>query len=264
MNQYQTSIHGTLAAKGDPDAPVCLDCHDRHATRKRTSPASPTFARNVPLLCARCHQVGERAAVRIKIGVPDIVGSYIDSIHGKGLLESGLTVTATCVSCHSSHGELPPSDPRSTVNPAHIAATCSACHNGIEETFKTSIHATGTPTTAYPLPNCEDCHSSHTISRTDLPGFRTLMMEQCGHCHEAEAGTFFDTFHGKVSRLGAEGAAKCYDCHGTHDILPPSDPASHLSRQNVVATCSQCHGSSHRRFAGYLTHATHHDPKKYP
>ena len=141
VDQYRTSIHGTLSAKGDPDAPVCLDCHNPHATQKKTSPASPTFARNVPLLCARCHRVGERAAVRIKIGVPDIVGSYIDSIHGKGLLESGLTVTATCVNCHSSHGELPPSDPRSTVNPAHIADTCGTCHDGIEETFKTSIHS---------------------------------------------------------------------------------------------------------------------------
>jgi len=32
----------------------------------------------------------------------------------------------------------------------------------------------------------------------------------------------------------------------------------------VVQTCGQCHPGSHRRFAGYLTHATHHDPKKYP
>jgi len=31
-----------------------------------------------------------------------------------------------------------------------------------------------------------------------------------------------------------------------------------------VGTCAQCHESAHRRFAGYLTHATHHDSKKYP
>ncbi len=45
---------------------------------------------------------------------------------------------------------------------------------------------------------------------------------------------------------------------------PYWDPKSHLSRQNIVKTCAQCHPGSNRRFAGYLTHATHHDPKKYP
>ncbi len=32
----------------------------------------------------------------------------------------------------------------------------------------------------------------------------------------------------------------------------------------MVATCQKCHATATRRFAGYLTHATHHDPKKYP
>jgi cytochrome b subunit of formate dehydrogenase len=90
------------------------------------------------------------------------------------------------------------------------------------------------------------------------------MMNQCGRCHEDEADTFFDTFHGKVSRLGDEAAAKCYDCHGTHNILPTSEPASLLSRRNVVETCSNCHAGANIRFTGYLTHATHHDPERYP
>ena len=32
----------------------------------------------------------------------------------------------------------------------------------------------------------------------------------------------------------------------------------------MVATCQKCHPGASRRFAGYLSHATHHDPKKYP
>jgi len=31
-----------------------------------------------------------------------------------------------------------------------------------------------------------------------------------------------------------------------------------------VQTCRKCHADATRRFAGYLTHATHHDPRKYP
>ncbi len=264
VEEFRGSMHGVLRAKGDPDAPGCLDCHEKHATKSKKVPISATFASNVPGLCARCHREGEKAAVRVESRVPDIVESYVDSIHGKGLLESGLVVTATCVDCHTAHGELPQSDPRSTVNAANIADTCGKCHHGIEETFKTSVHWPENVTTDRKLPTCEICHSSHTISRIDKPGFRLRMMQQCGHCHEDETKTFFDTFHGKVSRLGSEGAAQCYDCHGTHNILPPSDGRSTLSRQNVVETCSQCHAGAHRRFAGYLTHATHHDPDKYP
>jgi predicted CXXCH cytochrome family protein len=264
VQDYGTSTHGMLAAAGDPDAPTCLDCHDRHYTLKKNVPTSPTFARNVPALCAQCHRAGEKAARRIHSALPDIVESYHESIHGTGLIKSGLVVTATCTSCHTTHRELPKSDPASSIHPNNIMATCGTCHHGIEETFQASIHVLGEPSDSRELPTCEDCHTSHTITRADIPGFRTRMMQQCGRCHQAEASTFFETYHGKVSRLGSEGAAKCYDCHGTHDILPTTHPDSRLSRNNVVATCATCHPGSHRRFAGYLTHATHHDPDRYP
>jgi predicted CXXCH cytochrome family protein len=261
---YRTGMHGQLAATSDPDAPVCLDCHDKHATQSRLWPQSPTYPRNVPDLCAQCHRQGERAAVRIQGQVQTPVESYEESIHGKGLTESGLVVTATCASCHTAHRELPHTDPRSSINERNVAATCGTCHHGIEEEFRRSIHASGEATAEHELPTCEDCHTSHQISRTDRGDFRLMMMNQCGQCHESEAETFFDTFHGKVSRLGDAAAAKCYDCHGTHNILPTSDAASTLARRNVVETCSQCHTGVNLRFTGYLTHATHHDPAKYP
>ncbi len=264
VGKYQESIHGTLAAQDDADAPVCLDCHEKHATESYRLPSSPTYARNVPELCARCHRQGEVAAKRIESEIPDIVHSFEMSIHGKGLLESGLVVSATCTDCHGAHMEQPADDPRALVNSANVSVTCGECHHGIEETFRTSVHWPENTETDRDLPTCESCHSSHTISRTDAEGFRMAMMNQCGRCHEDEAETFFDTYHGKVSRLGSEGAAKCYDCHGTHNILPPENPASALSHDNVVDTCATCHPGSHRKFAGYLTHATHHDPEKYP
>ncbi len=264
VTEYTGGIHGSLVSQGDPDAPTCLDCHGNHDILKKTVPASPTFARNVPNLCANCHRAGQQAAIRIESQIDDIFNSYLDSIHGKGLVKSGLLVTATCADCHTAHGERPPTDEQSSVHHDNIADTCGSCHHGIEETFRTSIHFSSEADREHRLPSCDDCHSSHTISRTDQQDFRFRMMDQCGRCHETEAETFFDTFHGKVSRLGSAGAAKCYDCHGTHDILPASDPASTLGRDRVVDTCGNCHAGSHKRFAGYLTHATHHDPDKYP
>ncbi|MBT5058620.1 MAG: hypothetical protein HOM68_18915 [Gemmatimonadetes bacterium] len=262
--EYKDSSHGRLAVAGDVDAPTCLSCHAACATQGHDIPTSPTFARNVPQLCGQCHAEGEKAALRIN-GQLDVVDSYLNSIHGKGLIEAGLVVSATCADCHTPHHELPADSTESSIHPRNLGATCGTCHKGIEETFKTSIHWPGNGTAdAAQLPSCESCHTSHQISRTDVVGFRTSMMQQCGDCHEAESETYFETVHGKVSRLGDEGAAKCYDCHGTHNILSPEWPASTLSHDNVVGTCANCHPGAQRQFAGYLTHATHHDPDKYP
>ncbi len=262
--EYAQSTHGQMHAKGNPNAPFCKDCHGTHHVLGKRNPESFTFSTNVPDLCAKCHREGQKAAVLYTGKEHEIIPRYTESIHGKGLLKSGLTVTATCTSCHTAHHELPASNPESSVNPNNVPATCGACHHGIEEQFVQSVHSASITRTGQPLPVCNDCHSAHSIRRTDLDGFRLDIMNTCGHCHAEIAKTYFDTYHGKVSRLGYTKTAKCYDCHGAHDILKVTDPRSHLSRANVVATCRKCHSDATRRFAGYLTHATHHDPKKYP
>lgn len=264
VSQYKTSIHGKLAAAGSPDAPSCNDCHNAHETLGKNDSRSPIFSRNVPTLCGGCHRAGQKAAIRYTGKQRNIVENYNDSVHGRGLLESGLTVTANCADCHSAHGEMPANDPGSSVNRKNIAQTCSKCHRGIYEAFTQSVHSPNITHTNKPLPVCSDCHSAHSIARTDRPDFRLHIMDQCGRCHNQLTEAYFDTFHGKVSKLGYTNAAKCYDCHGAHDILPVTDPRSHLSRANIVKTCGKCHTDSHRQFAGYLTHATHHDSKRYP
>jgi len=262
--QYLKSVHGQLFAKKDSNAPTCDECHGTHGVRGRKDSQSPSFPTNIPNLCARCHREGMKAAVRYAGTQREIIEHYSESIHGKGLLKSGLTVTATCTDCHTAHRELPMADPGSSVNPANVPATCGRCHLGIEDQFKRSIHVTQIGKTDKPLPVCNDCHTAHTIKRADTEGFKLQIMSQCGRCHEKIAETYFDTYHGKVSQLGYTKTAKCYDCHGAHDILPVTDARSHLSRENVVQTCQKCHEGATRRFAGYLTHATHHDPEKYP
>ncbi|UCC28732.1 MAG: hypothetical protein JSU86_11080 [Phycisphaerales bacterium] len=283
VTDFQQGRHGQLHIAGDVNAPYCTDCHGVHGTLEHVIPEdappllaaivreSPTYSRNIPSLCAQCHREGEKAAVRYFGPEERIIEHYRMSIHGKGLLDSGLTVTATCADCHSPHKELPSSDPDSTVSKENIAATCGQCHDGIYEQYEESVHSVdGNPDyesrrlRGMPeLPHCDDCHSAHTVARTDMADFKLGIMEQCGQCHEEVTKRYFDTYHGKASELGDTTRAKCYDCHGAHAIFPTSDPRSHLHRDNIVETCAQCHEGSHRQFAGYLTHATHHDPDKY-
>jgi len=262
--QYVTSTHGNLYDRGDPDAPYCTDCHGGHDMLGRRDPNSRTYPTKVPDLCGDCHRSGGKAAIRYKGELTDIVDNYSMSIHGKGLLQSGLVVTAMCTDCHTPHHVLPASDSTSSVNRANIPETCAECHHGIYDQYVTSIHSDKMNDTEKLLPTCSDCHQSHTIIRADMDEFRTEIIDQCGRCHEDVTETYFETFHGKVSKLGYTAAARCYDCHGSHNILPVTNPNSTLSRQNIVATCGRCHPGSHRQFAGYLTHATHHDKVKYP
>jgi hypothetical protein len=261
--QYMGSIHGQLTTKNNPNAPSCKECHGTHGVLGKQDPQSLTFATNVPGLCGRCHREGQKAAVRYTGRQHEIIANYTESIHGK-LLKTGLTVTATCTSCHTAHRVLPRTDPESSISAANVPVTCGRCHHGIEEQFENSIHSKGVSKSAKELPICSDCHTAHAIRRTDQDNFRLDVMTTCGRCHAEIAQTYFDTYHGKVSKLGYTKAAKCYDCHGAHDVLRVTDPRSRLSRANVAATCGKCHAGATRRFAGYLTHATHHDPKKYP
>lgn len=264
VDKFEQSIHGKLWAENNPDAPSCIECHGTHATRSKKDKESPTYPLNVPVLCSRCHQEHQRAAIRYQGSQREIVDHYTESIHGKGLLKSGLVVTAMCTDCHTAHHELPSQDPASSVNRENIALTCAKCHHGVYEKYKQSIHAPGPKDDPAKFPVCSDCHTAHTIKRTDVAQFNSEIMNTCGKCHGDIAKTYFQTFHGKVTKLGYLKTAKCHDCHGSHEILPITNPHSTLSRENIVATCQKCHPGANRQFAGYLTHATHHDPKKYP
>ena len=161
-DEYKQSTHGMLAAKNDPNAPVCSECHGTHEILGKKNPLSRTFPTNIPALCALCHREGEQAAVRYKGKEHSIIESYTESIHGKGLMKSGLTVTATCTGCHTAHRELPHTNENSSINPKNVAATCGNCHHGIQEKFEKSIHSSKI-SNAKNLPSCNDCHSAHKI-----------------------------------------------------------------------------------------------------
>ncbi|MBU0743271.1 cytochrome c3 family protein [bacterium] len=262
--EYSASTHGELLARGDPDAPTCLYCHGTHGMKKKQDPTSPTYVSKIAGLCGECHGVGGVAAERYEGDARGMVENYSASVHGRAVQDKGLVVAATCSDCHTAHSVRRQSDPASSIHRSNIVPTCSQCHEGIFEIFKTSIHFTGKGRDGFELPMCDDCHTSHEISNTKLNRFKLALVQHCAHCHEDITESYFETFHGKVVDLGFTATAKCQDCHGSHDILPKADPASTISRENIVATCAQCHEGSHQRFADFLPHATHHDREKYP
>jgi len=138
-NTFNQSIHGQAIARGNQLAPVCTDCHGIHSIKSHADPNSPASQQNLSRdTCARCH---EGVRLSQEFGVPgNRVNSYFDSYHGLAA-EGGSVVAANCSSCHGVHDILPSSDPRSTINRAHLDATCGKCHKGVTQKFTlTRVH----------------------------------------------------------------------------------------------------------------------------
>jgi len=98
-------------------------------------------------------------------------------------------------------------------------------------TFQKSVHA---------QLECVDCHEGIK----DLVHPSKLPPPNCGSCHEKEARDYATSIHGVSHTLGASGAANCWDCHGSHDILPVKDPTSPVFKLNLPQTCAKCHNNA--------------------
>lgn len=268
---YAETIHAVKFKDGKEDAATCEDCHGVHDVRKASDERSSVSARNTPRTCGKCHENPELAK-KLGIKQPEAVRSYVESIHGKGLLTYGLVVAPSCADCHGkAHRIFAASDPRSTVNKQKVAATCGSCHTGPRDEFMKGVHAKALVKEGKgekleddkKAPTCPTCHSAHSIVE---PGGRFKLAEDriCGECHEERTKRYLDTYHGRAHDLGDTAVAACHDCHGSHEIWPSKEAASTLSAENRLGTCQKCHAGAPPNFAGFLAHADHSDKKNYP
>lgn len=130
--EYRSSIHGSQAERGNPDVPVCTDCHNEHGIRSHEDPASTTFVSNVSATCSECHAAeGIVGKYGIQAGQ---VESYDESFHGVAN-QFGMRTVANCASCHGVHDIRSPEDPASTVHLANIPQTCGKCHEGANANY---------------------------------------------------------------------------------------------------------------------------------
>jgi hypothetical protein len=111
---------------------------------------------------------------------------------------------------------------------------------------------------------CIDCHSAHAIVRADQPQWLLGVVKECGSCHERLYESYFDTYHGKVTQLGFNLAAKCSDCHTAHNMRPATDPRSSVYPLNLVATCGRCHPDATWNFVKYYPHGDPTDRRRFP
>jgi len=265
--EYATSIHGVSHELGSSGAANCWDCHGSHDIVPVKHADSPVFKLNLPQTCAKCHS-NSGLLKEYEVKHPEAASQYMESIHGRALLKMGLIVAPSCNDCHGVHDIKRGVDRDSPINHANVAATCGKCHLGVEKIYNKSVHGQLLAQGDKRGPVCTDCHTAHEIE-TPLDGhFKAESDRRCGKCHADRLEHYRDTYHGKAIALGkpnvASDVAACYDCHGHHDVLPPSDPESHLSKANILATCQKCHVNATMGFTEYKPHANPLDKTNYP
>jgi cytochrome b subunit of formate dehydrogenase len=264
-------VHSKAGEKNERGGGMPLDCGRCHGVVAHQllpvhDSRSPVFAENQVKTCGECHAKDR--------------GTYSHSAHGFGLYQEGLGITAVCANCHGAHGIYRAADNRSTLFRGNVATTCGKCHRYLIEELVRSVHgqgkglgepservAPGGKLAAGEIqehPSCTSCHQNHEIFDPKSGGFRTALPNVCGNCHAGLSSRYRLSIHGELTRLGYAPAAKCSDCHGSHDILMVSNPASHLSPANRLETCRKCHPNAVANFAAFDPHADHTDAVHYP
>ncbi len=272
ITSLRASVHAKAGAKnaqGEGTPLSCTECHGpfSHSLLPVKDPKSPVRVKGQVEKCGGCHDE------KLHDGR---LQTFMLSVHGEALEKKGLTVGPGCADCHGSHNVFRARDQRSTLYVTEVAKTCGNCHTGIEDRLKKSVHggpgdllggqanrpAPGGKTTQ--KPTCTSCHQGHELLSPESVAFREALPDRCGNCHSAMSSTYAMSMHGKLTTLGYGPAAKCADCHGSHDILPLDNPDSTLSPQNRVHTCAKCHTNARANFANFSPHIDAADARKNP
>ena len=210
--EYRTSRHGLLLAKGDVKVATCIDCHGVHGILRPADSSSPVYPTRVAETCKSCHADPEHMrGYTADDGRPLPVDQYDRwrrSVHAQALLEREDLSAPTCNDCHGNHGAAPPglnsigfvcgqchgreaglfrASPKHAGFEAHNenyladagTAGCAACHEPPDPQAKlTALHR---------FSECTTCHGSHSIVRPTVALLAPLPPTPCALCHENPA-----------------------------------------------------------------------------
>ncbi len=242
--------HG-MAAKQLPKSVhpdhTCKKCHGpAHTVDTASNPESRISPQGQIKTCGKCHD--------------EVIAAFEESVHGKGLLKSGLTeASPSCSDCHGAHNIGKHADGKAKTGHLKSPETCGACHQAVLTEWETSTHGKLWKE-GMDGPVCVDCHfDEHKVLDPTSPQMRQHIPTDCGGCHEEGLETFRDSFHGKATALGWSSVAMCSDCHTPHRNLPVSDPQSSVHPDNLKATCGSCHPAEVET-AGFMTFDPHVNP----
>ncbi|MGQ9618577.1 MAG: cytochrome c3 family protein [Candidatus Aminicenantia bacterium] len=271
---YKDSVHGKAVERGEKEAAKCWDCHTKHNVRNSRDPLSSTYRMNIPITCSNCHE-DMSVVFKFNIHKEKPYANYRRSVHGRGLFEDGLiNFSAVCTDCHGIHDikGVPATEAKSP-------NTCGKCHIKIFEEYARSIHGREALKGNPDVPLCIDCHGEHSMKFPyDKEAKISLLKvsDTCSECHSRpeimnrygipldRVDSFIESMHGIAIGYGYRAAANCTSCHGVHNILPASDPASNVHPSNLRDTCGQknCHPGMPDKIMNQKIHRVYEKEKK--
>ena len=265
---HKASIHGISLLEGVEEAANCWNCHGGHNILSSKNPSSPTYCKNIPKTCEKCHGKKDFQKKYKTISFRP-VESYEKSVHGE-LLSKGNNKVANCTSCHGVHNIKNIKQQGSTISPFNVPKTCGKCHAEEEKNYKQSIHWIYAEKGVKLAPVCNDCHSEHSIKNLNendnRKAIKDLEQQTCVTCHSNKVlaerfglsgnqpHNYLDSYHGLAAARGDKRVALCSDCHNIHKILPKSNPLSSVNTKNIKQTCQKCHKNATQVFSNSYSH----------
>lgn len=257
----------------------CFSCHGKTGSRGFVDKALYHESAHGEVRCSGCHidiagYPHRKEVIRVKCGICHFLGregalkerprEYQLSVHGKAV-RMGNIGAPDCQTCHGSHYIFGSWDPRANTYRQKVPALCSGCHSREYEAYRNSVHGKGLIEKGdLKAATCFDCHMEHLTAGVNEEKWKFALIKECGHCHTDEMKTYSKTYHGKVTTLGYVTAARCSDCHGSHNIRGAGDRGSTLSGENILNTCRKCHPKATKGFTKFYAHAEEHNRSKYP
>ena len=94
---------------------------------------------------------------------------------------------------------------------------------------------------------CTACHTG--FDPEAMPHKENMTPVNCMTCHaSAPAKHRFHPQLAKATGRDTQPGMSCKGCHGTHDVIRPSDPSSKFSVRHQPATCGECHADVKNTF----------------
>lgn len=206
------SIHNKILAEGRLEAPVCIDCHGSHNIKH--------FGEHRIVIAQRCQLCHN-----------DIYNAYINSAHGKALIDIESTDVPICIDCHTAHDI---KNPLSGDYRNNIPEMCSNCHSNqnIMDKFGLSTEVVKT--------YIDDFHGkTFSLYKSNLQNIAS--------------------FYKKI--------AVCTDCHGIHNIQSMRTIDENTIKSNLLKRCHDCHTEAGDNFPdAWLSHympSLYHHPLLY-